>query len=427
MGDPVGSTGAHFGRVAAVILSAAVVAGGLAGCGATESSPGVTDERVTVGAHVPRTGPLASTYGSISDATKAYFDYVNDRGGVSGRKLTYLVEDDSSDPAVAQERVTKLVEEDEVFAVVGSAGVDTHAAVLDYLTEKGVPDVFPATGSPLWNQPEKHPGTFGFTVDQVIETKVLAHRIGRVSPDSVVCLLAQEDMRDAALTGLELVLGTGAVAETQTYPSSEQVVSTQVAALQAAGCETNVIAGVAAVTASAVDAASALGYRPDWAATSSAGDYAHIAYRVGGDRARTLLQGMASTSSLPFSPDDEWVQLFQQINADYNEGREFTASTVLGMSIGYAFVEALALAGERPTREGLLDALTSGRMTGNGLFPMTLSSGIHSAYSGTGVVVVQEGIQRFEGSPFLTSSGDSEVIEYVGEPIALDADGIPGD
>ncbi len=414
-------------RAAAVLLTSAAVAAALSGCGAAESSPGVTERRITVGAHVPRTGPLASTYGSISDATKAYFTYVNDNGGVSGRQLIYLVEDDASDPAVARERVEKLVEEDEVFAVVGSAGVETHAAVLGYLTEQGVPDVFPATGSPLWNQPETHPGTFGFTVDQVIETKVLAHRIARVTPDAVVCLLAQEDMRDEALAGLEHVLGEGGVTATETYPADRQDVSAQVAALQSAGCESNVIAGVAAVTASAVDAARSLGYRPDWAATASAGDYAQIAYRIGDDEARTLLQGFASTSSLPFSPDDGWVRMFQKINAEYNQGREFTANTVLGMSIGYSFVEALSQAGDDLTRKSLLEALTSGLVLGNGLFPMTLSADIHSAYSGTGVVVVQEGIQKFEGSPFLTSSGDGEVIEYFGKPIALDADGIPGD
>ena len=144
------------------LVAAALVAAGLSACSTPEASPGVTDDTITIGTHTPLTGPAAAGYSSISAATKAYFDYVNDNGGINGRSIEYVVKDDGYNPATTQTVVRELVQEDEVFAVLNGLGTPTHSSVVDYLNENEVPDLFVASGSPQWDQPEKYPWTFAY-------------------------------------------------------------------------------------------------------------------------------------------------------------------------------------------------------------------------------------------------------------------------
>ena len=145
-------------------------------------APGVTDDTVTIGTHTPLTGPAAAGYSSISAAATAYFDYLNDNGGVHGRSIEYIVKDDGYNPANTQTVVRELVQEDEVFAILNGLGTPTHTAVLDYLNQNEVPDLFVASGSTSWNQPEKYPYTFGFNADYVVEGAALAQYAARRAP-----------------------------------------------------------------------------------------------------------------------------------------------------------------------------------------------------------------------------------------------------
>src|SRR5215475_13814293 len=90
------------------------------------SVPCVTDTEVTVGTHTPLTGPAAAGYSKISAATKAYFDYVNENGGVNGRKITCKIMDDGYNPATTQQVVRQLVLQDKVFAIFNGLGTPTH-------------------------------------------------------------------------------------------------------------------------------------------------------------------------------------------------------------------------------------------------------------------------------------------------------------
>ena len=138
--------------------------GALGACGSSgggSAAPGVTDTTITLGTHQPLTGPAAAGYSSIAPATKAYFDYVNDKGGVNGRKIKYLIKDDGYNPANTQKVVRELVLKDKVFAILNGLGTPTHTGVLGFLKTNKVPDLFVASGSRSWNQPTKYPDTFG--------------------------------------------------------------------------------------------------------------------------------------------------------------------------------------------------------------------------------------------------------------------------
>ena len=100
--------------------------------GARAATPGVTATQIVLGATGPLTGS-ESQYEPVLSGAKAYFDYVNDHGGVLGRKIDYKIEDDQYDPAQTVTLTQKLVEQDNVFAIFNSIGTEHALAVREYL------------------------------------------------------------------------------------------------------------------------------------------------------------------------------------------------------------------------------------------------------------------------------------------------------
>ena len=113
---------------------------------ATQADPGVTAKTILLGGTVPLTGEAAA-FGSVAPGAKAYFDYVNAKGGVFGRKITYKYYDDAYNPAQTVQLTRKLVEQDKVFAIFGSVGTANNLAIRDYLNASKVPQLFVADGS----------------------------------------------------------------------------------------------------------------------------------------------------------------------------------------------------------------------------------------------------------------------------------------
>ncbi|HEU5129070.1 MAG TPA: ABC transporter substrate-binding protein [Glycomyces sp.] len=413
-------------RTATAAALAAATAVALAACStpADDEAPGVTDDTVTIGTHQPLTGPAAAGYSAISAATSAYFAYLNDNGGVHGRDIEYIVKDDGYDPSATQSAVRELVTEDEVLAIVNGLGTPTHSAVLDYLDEQEVPDLFVSSGSLTWNQPGVYPNTFAFNADYVTEGAALAQYAVEQRPDATICVLGQDDdYGEGILEGVETVVDGNAIAEIQTYSTANEDVTAQIGAMMAAGCEVNVLGTINGFTAMAVGTAAALDWAPQWYVSSSGGDYPTLVGYLGEDVAPALLQGMVSVNYLPFSPDDPWVALFRQINDDYNDGAPFTGNTVFGMSVGYLFAEALAAAGEDPTRASLVAAVESGELLGNGIVPLSYGPDDHAAYRSVGITVVDDGVQDYTGTVYSVDAGQVTTVEA--EPVPLANDGIP--
>jgi branched-chain amino acid transport system substrate-binding protein len=412
--------------MSAVVVLAATASLALVACSEPEDegTPGITDDTVTIGTHQPLSGEAAAGYASISAATSAYFAYVNANGGINGRQIEYLVKDDAYDPVDTQSAVTDLVEGEEVFAIVNGLGTPTHSSVLDYVDEEGVPDLFISSGSRVWNQPHVYPNTFGFNAEYVTEGAALAQYALDRQPDARVCVLGQDDdYGDGILEGAETVLGGNAIAEIQTYLASDADLNDQIGRLMAADCEVNILGTINGFTAMAIGTAAQLGWSPQWYVSSSGADYPTLVQYLGEDTGPALLEGMVSVNYLPFNPDSEWNALFTQINDEYNGGAPFTANTVFGMSAAYLFAEALAAAGDEPTRESLIAAVESGDLLGNGIVPLTYSDDNHAGYQTVGIATISDGVQDYEGTTYNVNVG--QVTEVEAAPVPLENAGIP--
>jgi len=408
------------------LLAATVACSGDDSGSQKESVPGVTDTEIVVGTHMPLTGPASAGYSKIAPASKAYFDYVNANGGVHGRKITYKIMDDGYNPANTQQVVRQLVLQDKVFAILNGLGTPTHTGVLDFLKTNRVPDLFVASGSRSWDQPDKYPGTFAFNPDYTVEGKILANYVKTTYAGKKVCFLGQnDDFGRDSLAGVEKILGADGLAAKQTYVVTNTNVAPQIGAFKAAGCEVVMLSTVPGFTALSIGTAARLSFKPQFVVSNVGGDLKTL-NRLLGD-AKGLTEGVVGANYLPMDAqaDNPWIQLYQKINKDYNGGAEFDGNIIYGMSVAYLFVQALQAAGKNLTRDGLIAAVEKGGFKGPGLAPLRFAKGDHSGYGGLRMVKITAGVQDFFGPTYETDEADGPVKEYSESPAQPPANGIP--
>ncbi len=412
--------------VAGIVIALAACSKSKSGSGGSASNdPGITATTITVGTHQPLTGPAAPGYSKISAATKAYFAFVNANGGINGRKIDYKVMDDGYNPAKTQTDVRQLVLQDKVFAILNGLGTPTHTGVLDFLKTNNVPDLFVASGSRSWNQPQKYPDTFGFQPDYTVEGKILGTYLKSAFAGKKVCFFGQNDDFGAdELAGVKQILGN--LAHSETYTVTNQDVSPQMGALKAAGCQVTVAATVPGFTALALGTAAQIGFQTQWVVSNVGADYATVAGLLTAKGA-PLLEGVITDNYLPNAgeSDNPWIKLFQMVNEKYNGNASWDGNVEYGMAVGYTFVQALEAAGKNPTRKSLIAAVEKGGFTGPGLVPFAFSPTNHSGYTGVQLVKISNGVGTFFGPIYTTDSGSGPVQEYTGTPATPPASGIP--
>ncbi|MGI8523498.1 MAG: ABC transporter substrate-binding protein [Nocardioides sp.] len=419
-----------------VTCAAAAGALVLAGCGSSgsggsattdTSAPGVTGSSITLGTTQPLTGPAAPGYSKISAAMTAYFDYVNDQGGVNGRTIKLMVEDDGYNPTTTATKTRQLVLQDKVFAMVGALGTPTHTAVLDFLKQNKVPDLFVSSGSRSWNQVDKYPTTFGWQPDYTVEGKVLGDYIKKHFAGQKVCSFGQgDDFGTDGAEGVELTLGKGSLKSKQTYTPTNTNVAPQIGALQAAGCQVVTSFTVPGFTALALGTAAKLKFAPQWVISNVGSDL----YTLKGflkDATDPLLEGAISDTYLPLPGDTQnsWIKLFRKVDAKYNKNAPFDGNVEYGMAMAYTTVQALKAAGQDLTRGSLIAAVEKGGFTGPGLVPFRFSPTDHSGYGGTQIVQIHNGKPATVGPIYTTDDGSGALQKVTTPPPDAPANGLP--
>src|SRR5882724_11772451 len=107
---------------------------------------GVTDKEIKIGNVMPYSGP-ASAYAVIGKIEAAYFQMINEQGGINGRKINFISYDDGYSPPKTIEQVRRLVESDEVLLLFNVVGTPGNAAIQKYVNQKKVPHIFISSGS----------------------------------------------------------------------------------------------------------------------------------------------------------------------------------------------------------------------------------------------------------------------------------------
>ena len=154
----------------------------ISACGSQSSSQsaavkksvrGVTDTEIVLGSFIDQSGPSANAGVPRAKVLDAFWKYINDKGGINGRKIKWIAEDDQSNPQKAVVAVKKMVEQDKIFAIISSMGSPSNAAVKDYMIQNSLSNLFPYDQTnTLFDRPI--PGFYHFMPTYEVEGAIAA-------------------------------------------------------------------------------------------------------------------------------------------------------------------------------------------------------------------------------------------------------------
>jgi ABC-type branched-subunit amino acid transport system substrate-binding protein len=382
------------------------------------------------------TGIASPGYNKIPGAMKAYFDYVNDNGGVNGRKITLVIKDDQYIPTTAVAKANELILKDKVFALVGTLGTASTKAISasTQLAKRGIPSLFVNTGFSGFADAKAYPTTFSILPSYQMEAKIMGKFLKEKYADKKLALIYQDDDfgRDA-LAGFKqagITFGTYIpyASGSQSLPATG---AGWISKLKASGAEVTVLFGVSSASTAALANAYAAQYKTQWVLGSVGGDATTIAAT---NKAYVpLLYGAKGFSFAPAPTDatDEYIKLFQSIYASAQPTQTFDNNVVAGMSNAFLAVQALKAAGSDLTRAGLIKTIEAKGATFANPFltPLGYSATAHIGATGYWIGTYDPtGALKPDGGKYTvytTDSGNGPVVESSYKRPAMPAKGLP--
>jgi len=343
--------------VAAVVLLAAASAAGAR----PVATPGVTSNSILIGGTIPLTGEAAAAAG-VARGAEAYFKYVNARGGVFGRKITYKYVDDGYEPQRTFLAVRQLVQQDGVFAIFNSLGTSNNAAIRGFLNQAGVPQLFVASGASTFGRDaKKYPWTIGYIPTYSAEGRVYARYLLKRKPGAKIAVLYQDDDYGKELvSGLQAGLGKkkGLIVKKVGYDPTASDVRSEVAALKASKANVFMIFAFGKFAIQAFIAANQLGWRPqivvnDVAAATS---LMQLSPPKATEGALSIVFGKDPDG--PTWKRDKGMKLFRSVMKRYAAGQTPNGYYAAGMAAAYTLVDTLKKAGKNLTRKSVMTAAT---------------------------------------------------------------------
>jgi ABC-type branched-subunit amino acid transport system substrate-binding protein len=318
---------------------------------------GVTDTEIRIGNIMPYTGPLTA-FAAIGKAEAAYFDMINDRGGINGRKIKFISRDDSSNSRMAVEHTIQLVEEENVLLMFGSFGTPSNLATRSYLNEKKVPQLFVASGDEEWANPKRFPWTMGWQPTFRAEGRIYANYIQAAYPDRQIAVLWQNDQFGRDLfRGLQEGLGVTArmiVADIAVEPDVS--IDTQVDILKNSGADVLVLNCAPSISARAIRRAVELDWHPVVVLVNAAASIANALRPAGLQNAA----GVISTSFLKDADDATWKEdpsikaWLAFMDKYYPDGDKDDSYAIFGYAAAETLVQVLTQCGDDLSRENIM-------------------------------------------------------------------------
>lgn len=390
-------------------LAALAAAGALA---RPAADPGVTDDSILIGGTAPISGE-ASSASAVARGAEAYFKYVNDGGGVNGRKIVYRYVDDAYDPSRTVQVARQLVQQDKVFALFNTLGTSNNLAIRDFLNSEQVPQLFVASGATTWGADfKRYPWTIGYIPSYSLEGTILARTILKMRPKAKIAVLYQDDdYGKDLLNGLKKGLGAkaGMIAKAVGYDPTGANVDSQVAELKATKADTFVIVAFGKFSIQAFLQANKLGWRPQVFvnAVSSAANLMTIADLTG---AKAVTKGAISVVFGKDPSDPKWAKdkglaLFKQILSKYCCSKPDDLRNgyyVAGMASAFTLVDVLRKAGRNLTRDGAMKAARSLTEANN---PFLLPGIVVKTGPSDGFPMEQVALQRWQDGHWNITTG----------------------
>jgi ABC-type branched-subunit amino acid transport system substrate-binding protein len=355
---------------------------------------GVTDDSILVGCSNSFSGPLVYPGTQlVNNGLEAYIGYVNDMGGVNGRKIRTQYYDDGYKPQNAVANTKRLVDQDKVFAILASQGTSPVMATVKYLTGNKVPLLFPFQGVPISGQKT----IFTSFTPYSNQSELVVTWLVKVKGFKRIGILYQDDkygytFRDP---GAKVLASLGLKwAAAESYKRGAKDLSAQVAKLRKANLDACLLVATPPPGAAFLKEA----HRQGWKNTKiiSSGPltdekYINLSGGVG--------EGVWGLSLWPdpVHSQNPAVAEYRKIVEKYGKDRDKTPNrySLYGYYYAKLFVEGLKRAGKNVTRESYIAALESVKNWESGITPpVSFSSSNHLAQNSGFMVEVQKSVFR---------------------------------
>ncbi|MDA9494745.1 ABC transporter substrate-binding protein [Bradyrhizobium sp. CCBAU 11361] len=321
-------------------------------------APGVTPTKIKIGGIFPLSGP-ASSIGQVGQGVQAYVQSINDRGGIHGRKIDYVMMDDAYSPPKAFEHVRKLVESDEVAFMFSQLGTAGNSAVAKYLAAKRVPTIAIVTGASKFTSVKDYPLTTTGLVSYDTEGKIYAKYLMRALPAAKYAILYQnDDLGRDYVNAFKAVLGADFDKRvvTASYEVTEPTVDSQVVALKSSGAQALFVAGTPKFAAQAIRRAAETGWKVTILINFPSSSVAGTLRPAGLENSIGVIVGTPNKDPNDQKwTDDEAVKAYRTFFERYLAGSDITNTSYLtGYQQGMVLEQILRQCGDDLSRENII-------------------------------------------------------------------------
>ncbi len=351
------------GLAAAVMTLLALVAcGGSTPSSTTQTDVGITSNSISLGNTIAQTG-AAKAYGTIANAENAYFTYINNQGGINGRKINFTILDDGYNPAQTVPLTKQLVEQNQVFAMFSGLGTQAQTSVEQYLNTKKVPQLFVATGATNFDLGySSNKWTIGWQPPYQGEARIYAKDILQNHPSAKIGILYQnDDYGQDYLKGLTDGLGSSAssmIVDKESYDVTAASTAAQLVKIKASGADTIFLFTTPGFTIPALVTITKLGWTPANIYLNSVSNpqvYMNIAKSAG-----AALQNVTSVGYIKDPTDPQWssdsgMTLYKQVIALCSTCNANDGFNIYGVAVAYTMVDVLKQAGNNLTRQNVMN------------------------------------------------------------------------
>jgi len=320
--------------------------------------PGVTDTEVVIGATTPLSGPAAA-WGTTALGAEAWAKYVNEQGGVHGRKIRVELKDDGYNPGRSVANVTEM--KDSVFALVGLLGTAVLNANKDNVAEAKLPTIWPYGNPQVFAKQPREKLKYVFMVypDYGDEGEFLVQQAAKLEKAKKVAVFFQND--DYGKGGLEGVKrgvkglgGAVSIAAEVSYEVADRELGTHALKIKDSGADTVVFYSTVTHGANLIKEMAKVGYRPKIFASFPLGDR-HTMFRLLGDLWEGAYYNV--TGAVPGEPEaDRIIEILLKQEPKFKGRESFALAGAVAMM---ATVEGLKRAGRNLTRENFIEAMES--------------------------------------------------------------------
>ena len=350
-------------RFAGLLAACAVVASGAASAAnTTAAETGVTADTILLGQSAALTGSTAVLGKQMNSGARLYFDYINQQGGVFGRKIELKALDDAYEPDEAVKNTKKLIEEDRVFALFGYVGTPTSQAAVPLANQARVPFFAPFTGAQSLRDPRSR-YVFHVRAGYDEETAAIVRQIRTTGLKRVAVVYNDDAYGKAGIAGVEQAIkslpadsGVKLVAQESVIRNTVEIGDAMQGAMKASPDAIVLISAYRTVGAF-VKEALRRGYSGQFYNVSFVGTQA-LAKEVGPQGSGVIIsQVMPHPGNATLPVVREYLRLLQASGKQ----NEFDYASIEGFIAAKAFVEGLRRTGRDVTREKFITAVESMR------------------------------------------------------------------